>query len=270
MRAADRLGLLLLALPIALAAQEQGYIGSDKCLICHEDTSAGFPSNPHAVLSDSARWEAQKIACESCHGPALEHVEALDPAKLDWVDWPTDMDSRFIDAEGLMAWAGKGHSISPAGAGLNLYLDPDGFLPAPAVPGIELRRLDAKADWELIKGLLDACSEEEVDDAEIYEDDPDAEVFGGFAEGRLVGYAGFRYWEEKFADIGILCNPEFRQRGLGKCLVSALSEWCLDNDVVPMYRVDPENTGSRRIAEALGFTMWVRIDVLNFVDREGS
>ncbi len=194
----------------------------------------------------------------------------LDPAKLDWVDWPTDMDSRFIDAEGLMAWAGKGHSISPAGAGLNLYLDPDGFLPAPAVPGIELRRLDAKADWELIKGLLDACSEEEVDDAEIYEDDPDAEVFGGFAEGRLVGYAGFRYWEEKFADIGILCNPEFRQRGLGKCLVSALSEWCLDNDVVPMYRVDPANTGSRRIAEALGFTMWVRIDVLNFVDRDGS
>lgn len=82
MRAADRLGVLLFALPIALAAQQKGYIGSNKCVVCHQEQSDGFASNPHVALSDSARWEAQETACESCHGPALEHVEALDPAKL--------------------------------------------------------------------------------------------------------------------------------------------------------------------------------------------
>ncbi len=82
MGAVNRLGLLLLAAVAALTAQDKGFIGSDKCVVCHEERSTGFAANPHAVLSDSKRWEAQEIACESCHGPALEHVEALDPTRL--------------------------------------------------------------------------------------------------------------------------------------------------------------------------------------------
>jgi GNAT superfamily N-acetyltransferase len=191
-------------------------------------------------------------------------VARLDPAKREWVDWPAELGSTALDVDALIARAAEGHGIKRAGAGLSLYLDPDEFRPAAAVAELELRRLDGKAEWPLVKSLLEGCSEEEVDDAEIYEDDPDAVVFGGFAGERLVCYAGFRYWEEKFADIGILTHPEFRRRGVGKWLVSALCEWCLENGVIPMYRVDPENSGSRRIAEALGFALWARIDVLNF------
>ncbi len=187
----------------------------------------------------------------------------LDPAKLGRVDLPGEEDATVLDVDALIARATE-HKIALSGAGLNLYLDPKAFRPAPAPAGLELKRLEGKADWPLIKSLLDDCSEEEVDDAEIYEDDPDAVVFGALSEGRLVGYAGFRYWEKKFADIGILTNPDFRRRGLGRWLVSNVSAWCLENEVVPMYRVDPENHGSRRIAEGLGYTLWVRIDVLNF------
>ncbi len=84
MRAADRLPALLLltALPLTLAAQEKGYIGSERCVVCHEDQSKGFSSNPHTALAESDRWEGGRFACESCHGPALEHVEALDPSRL--------------------------------------------------------------------------------------------------------------------------------------------------------------------------------------------
>ncbi len=188
----------------------------------------------------------------------------LDPAKLDRVDWPGEMDSSTMSVEDLVARAAEGWSISQTGAGLTLYLDPKCFRPPEAVAGIELRRLDAKADWPLIQGLLDSCSEEEVDDAEIYEDDPDAVLYGGLAEGRLICYAGFRYWQEQFADIGILTDPAYRRRGVSKWLVARLSRWCLENGVVPMYRVDPENHGSRRIAEGLGYTLWARVDVLRF------
>lgn len=188
----------------------------------------------------------------------------LDPAKVDLVARPAEDDRVALDLDALIARGGAEHPIASAGAGLTLYLDPGDFRSAEAPEGIEARRLDGKADWPLIQSLLDDCSEEEVEDAEIFEDDPDAVVIGAMAGERLVGYAGFRYWEEEFADVGILTNPEFRRRGLGRFLVSELSAWCLDNGVVPMYRVDPENHGSRRIAEGLGYALWARIDVLKF------
>ena len=127
--------------------------------------------------------------------------------------------------------------------------------------------MELPADRAVVDALLAVCSEEEVDDAEIYEDQPDEVVYGAFHDERLVAYAGFRRWGERIADIGILTHPEYRQRGIGKAAVSRLTEWCLANDVVPMYRVDPEHFRSRKIAEALGYHCVIRIDVLKFVDQ---
>lgn len=68
--------LLLFAVPGGLFGQASGYIGSERCAVCHPETSAAFSNNPHAPAAASA------TVCESCHGPGLNHVQALDAAEL--------------------------------------------------------------------------------------------------------------------------------------------------------------------------------------------
>jgi predicted GNAT family acetyltransferase len=70
-------------------------------------------------------------------------------------------------------------------------------------------------------------------------------------------------WNEWCTGIGVLIHPNYRGRGLGKAVVSALCEWCIENDVVPMYRVFSDHDHSRRIARALGFREMVTIETLN-------
>lgn len=49
----------------------QGFVGSERCAVCHKPEAESFGHTPH-----------KEAACESCHGPGLAHVEALDPDKL--------------------------------------------------------------------------------------------------------------------------------------------------------------------------------------------
>jgi predicted GNAT family acetyltransferase len=87
-----------------------------------------------------------------------------------------------------------------------------------------------------------------------------------FEGGQLVAYASHRYWDDMIADIGVLIHPSYRGRGLGKAVVSALCEWCIENEVVPMYRVFTDHTHSRRIPEALGFKAMVIIETLILIE----
>ena len=158
----------------------------------------------------------------------------MDPAKVDRLDWPAEITSIKLTADALPTLAREGFPLRAGGSGLNLYLEPSRFRPFGLPEGLTLRRVELPADRVVVDALLAACSEEEVEDAEIYEDQPDEVVYGAFHEDRLVAYAGFRRWGERTADIGILTHPEYRQRGIGKAAVSKLTEWCLTNDVVPM------------------------------------
>ena len=64
----------------APAAQEsklpKGYVGSETCAGCHEDTVAAFKKNRHNLLESDARRGWQERACESCHGPGEKHAES--------------------------------------------------------------------------------------------------------------------------------------------------------------------------------------------------
>jgi len=149
--------------------------------------------------------------------------------------------------------------------GSYFYLDPPNFTPRRVdFPGI-LVRIDPETEAGLILSLCQACTAEEVQTAEIDANQPDAIIFGHILDGNLVSYAGFRYWDERFADIGVLTHPLQRGKGLAKAGTSSLCEWCIEHQVIPMYRVEDANRASFNIPLSLGFTKKVEIEVLKVV-----
>jgi GNAT superfamily N-acetyltransferase len=149
---------------------------------------------------------------------------------------------------------------------LDFYLDPKDFQCFTAGDGLSTRQLDAENDKTTLLGLYQACTESDLDAAEVSIEEPDPVIFGIFDGTQLVAYAGHRYWDDVIADIGVLIHPEYRSRGLGKAVVSALCEWCFRNDIVPMYRVFMSHPHSRRIPEALGFRKLVFIETLKLIE----
>jgi GNAT superfamily N-acetyltransferase len=132
---------------------------------------------------------------------------------------------------------------------LYLYLYPPDFRPAQAPPSFTVRKLhhDDEAALNVLKA---ACVEEEVEEGEVSVDDEIG--FGCFYDAQMVALAtGFRL--TGFMDIGVLTHPDFRRKGLGKAVVSALCTWCIETGIIAQYRCATTNTGSRNIARGLHF-----------------
>ena len=162
---------------------------------------------------------------------------------------------------------GMRHSarLELVGIGSYFYLDPKDFKPAASpLPG-SLVQVDPHTDAALIADLCRDCPAEDVQDAEISADKPDAVIFGHLLDGKLISYAGFRYWDIAFADIGVLTNPQRRGQRLALAGASRLCEWVMQHDLIPMYRVLNTNVSSRKIPEALGFSRMVEIEVLKVI-----
>ena len=137
---------------------------------------------------------------------------------------------------------------------LDHFLASPDFIPQPIPEKFALKRLDPKDDKELLSKLFNACTPEELDDADIILDDPDPVIMGLIYKGELAAYASHRYWgDEEIAEIGVLIHPNYRGQGLGKAIVSSLCAWCIKNNVVPMYRVFDDNLISKKIPKKLGF-----------------
>jgi DmsE family decaheme c-type cytochrome len=49
------------------------YVGDGDCATCHADAVAGYAKSPHHFASDP-RTPAAAQSCETCHGPASEHI----------------------------------------------------------------------------------------------------------------------------------------------------------------------------------------------------
>jgi len=176
--------------------------------------------------------------------------------------------SASLAANELRSLVGEGYRVVVVSEFLYYYLDPKEFRHYTAVGDFTARRLYPEDDNSHLLSLYDACTKEDLDEAEIYIDEPDPVIYGIFDEGQLVAYASHRYWEEIIADIGVLTHPDYRSRGLGKAVVSELCEWCIQNGVVPMYRVYSDHIHSRRIPQALGFKETVIIEVLKVIGEE--
>ena len=192
-----------------------------------------------------------------------EHaVLRMEPALFSQMRWPGNAGGRRFSAEDVATAAPEGWTIGAGDKGLIFYMDPERFAPVDLPAGYTQRELALAEDREIIDGLCAACSEDEVEDAEIDHERPDALACGAFHEGRLVCYAGYRRFGEHAGDVGILTHPEHRRKGLGKAMVSVVTRGCMDRDVLPMYRVDADHFRSRKIAEALGYDLRLEIEVL--------
>jgi GNAT superfamily N-acetyltransferase len=178
-----------------------------------------------------------------------------------------DRDFGSLTVEKLQELVAEENRVETECTLLDCYLDPSHFRPFTIGKDFITRRLHAENDDSYLLSLYEACTEEDLDEAEISIDKPDPVIYGIFAGGQLVAYASHRYWDDVIADIGVLIHPGYRSRGLGKAVVSALCEWCIANDVVPMYRVFSDHTHSLRISQALGFKEMVLIETSKVMKR---
>jgi hypothetical protein len=82
-----------------------------------------------------------------------------------------------------------------------------------------------------------------------------APVYGYLSEnGKLVATSGVGFLNKKsFVISYIETEPEYRNKGIAKCLTSLASEPLIRKGLVGVYSTDVTNEPSLRVAEALGF-----------------
>ncbi len=88
--------------------------------------------------------------------------------------------------------------------------------------------------------------------------------------GRLVAMAGERFRLPGFTEISAICAlAECRGRGYARALIVALTADIFARGEQPFLHVFPDNTGARRLYEALGFTLRARLLVRGLVPPPG-
>lgn len=130
----------------------------------------------------------------------------------------------------------------------------------PAPEGVELRRLQA-GDAGHLQRLSPVSSW-------IYNTWDSPEVcaasgmaWGAFEAGRLVSVVLPFFVGEQYEDIGIITEPGYRRRGLSAACTGALLEDILRRGRLGSWSTSPDNLGSLRVAEKVGFRH-VRNDLL--------
>lgn len=134
--------------------------------------------------------------------------------------------------------------IGPAYQG---FLDPIWFRPsedsaaAPLLPG------DPR-----LQALCTACDPQEWSHAGIDSGRPEP-CFGYRLGDRLVAAAQNAYWAEATVSPGLIVHPDYRGRGYGKAVLSAVVSDALRQDHLVLYQTLSSNTPAIRAAESLGF-----------------
>lgn len=71
-------------------------------------------------------------------------------------------------------------------------------------------------------------------------------------ENRIISMAFVSDVMEGSGNIVVYTQPEYRNHGLGKAVVSKCIKWCLDRALIPIYLVEESNLPSVQIAQAVG------------------
>ena len=78
-------------------------------------------------------------------------------------------------------------------------------------------------------------------------------AWGAFAEGRLVSVACTFFVGERYEEMGVVTEPEYRGMGLSTACAGALCADVQDRGRTPSWTTSPDNEASLRVALKLGF-----------------
>jgi RimJ/RimL family protein N-acetyltransferase len=140
-----------------------------------------------------------------------------------------------------------------------LFLDPKNYSVASLDSAYEISEID-DIMIDTFETFTKDCSQEDLDEGLVSLDD--SLVFGCFHKNKLVGVASYWFLTDHLADIGVIVHPDYRKKGIGKALVSKLSQWGINHGKINMYRHDRKNQKSRRVALAVGFEEHVSLEVI--------
>jgi GNAT superfamily N-acetyltransferase len=131
-----------------------------------------------------------------------------------------------------------------------VFHPPAGWVPPDADPRT---RLLTEQDDAALAALNARLSENDRNLGGVSAEDP---VRVGLFEGaRCIAAASFLFYGEHIADVGVITDPEFRGRGLGKTVVTGLLHQ--RGNRAGQYRTQHTNIGSHSLARSLGLVLFL-------------
>jgi ribosomal protein S18 acetylase RimI-like enzyme len=73
------------------------------------------------------------------------------------------------------------------------------------------------------------------------------------SDGEIGASATVNWQSPHFADISVYTNPQYRERGWGRSVVTALARHLMEQGRTPLYQVEPHNVASVNLARRVGF-----------------
>lgn len=201
-------------------------------------TISQYAIGKHMILISSNELQEQTQALVKKHG---------DSEVLNFVVFESDWGA------GTVSYNGKADIC---------YLYPSDFVPY-TTENYVIRQLSL-TDETALNSLKSACTPDEVDEGEVSVVD---KIGYGAYDGDKMVACGTMYDWHGFADIGVLVHPDYRQRGLGKAVVSPLCEWIINQGRIAIYRYDVNNIGSKGIANRLGFEPYFSIESFDVINQ---
>jgi RimJ/RimL family protein N-acetyltransferase len=80
-------------------------------------------------------------------------------------------------------------------------------------------------------------------------------AWGAFVDGSLASIACTFFVGQRYEDVGVATEPEFRGRGLAAACAAKLCREILGRGRQPSWTTSPDNAASIRVAEKLGFAL---------------
>lgn len=233
-----------------------GLVGADPAVLSAPGTTA---------VADESRAGSRHVACYQIGGHTLM---PCDPEVIDTVRLLDDGEVSLTDAD-FRSWVPTvggtilGRAVMKS-VGVNALqlVEPLGT--------VHVFDWSRPADVALMQAFVDGCEQVDLDAAEVDMENLDERAVALLDDnGAIQAFASSVEYEVSvpFGDIGILTAPGLRRGGWGRSAVSALVRDVFDPaGIDPLYRCDPDNTGSDRLSAALGFELAASMTVAQLAE----